>query len=760
MPSQTRKHKRLSAHDYVLALPPQAAIDEIEQRASQLTDDELATFLQKCSAAYHNTSNALVSDAVYDVLEDCLRTRCPDHPFLHSVGAAVATTAQHGVATNGTKRNVTLPYWMGSLDKIYPQRDEDRFQRWCAAHPATRAHPHTCSVKLDGVSGMLVVRPPARAGAKLTVHLFSRGDGRYGSDWSRNLRHMATLREPLRQVMHKMMAATTAADAVPFAVRGELIIPRDVFAAHAGTYATARAMVNGLLGAHRSPKPELLAQIRFVCYEMLDAPWHAVVRKFPGLTVQLDEMDAQGFDTVQQCGAKRWDRGNPTMQDLESWYHAWRASSAYDMDGVVVCVDQYTRNAAGNPDYAFAFKVRAQDQVGETVVTDVEWAISKDRYLKPTVVYAPIEIGGATFQRATGFHYKFIRDHCIGPGARVRIVRSGDVIPKVEAVLAPASSSEPLLPAQPHTLSASGIDAIADGAAAATEDGDFAQAALLFFFKTLKVHGVSRKMVARFVEHGFTDPLVILVLPAEALVGWSGVQQKTATATVASMQRAMHDATIEQWIVASNCLGRGMGVRRVHDVLQRAPWIVYPHDDPRVASAIHEHVGSSSSSSSGSTFASEEDALCAALRPVLIATKGFQSTTIHHICEHLPQLRAFWNRLHHAFPEVVTKLLSTLDAAQTADVAASDDAAAAGALAGTAVLLTGFRDAAIVQRLTAEGASVATTVAQASLVLCKDHTCHNKKTSEAQRRGIPLRTKHDWEDAAQHNLLKTLFANH
>lgn len=46
-----------------------------------------------------------------------------------------------------------------------------------------------------------------------------------------------------------------------------------------------------------------------------------------------------------------------------------------------------------------------------------------------------VTISGATINNVTGHNAKFMEDHGIGMGTRLRIIRSGEVIPKVDAVL-------------------------------------------------------------------------------------------------------------------------------------------------------------------------------------------------------------------------------------------------------------------------------------------------------------------------------------
>ena len=46
-------------------------------------------YITRCKAAYYNTDSPLVSDALYDTLEESLRAVAPGHPLLDTVGAPV-----------------------------------------------------------------------------------------------------------------------------------------------------------------------------------------------------------------------------------------------------------------------------------------------------------------------------------------------------------------------------------------------------------------------------------------------------------------------------------------------------------------------------------------------------------------------------------------------------------------------------------------------------------------------------------------------
>ena len=100
------------------------------------------------------------------------------------------------------------------------------------------------------------------------------------------------------------------------------------------------------------------------------------------------------------------------------------------MDGLII-----TRNStfapvsSGNPKHSVAFKVNSFGQ--ETVVKSVDYQITKYGKLIPLVRCEPVTINGASVSNVTGNNAKFIVDNRINVGTRVRIILSGEIIPKM-----------------------------------------------------------------------------------------------------------------------------------------------------------------------------------------------------------------------------------------------------------------------------------------------------------------------------------------
>ncbi len=124
----------------------------------------------------------------------------------------------------------------------------------------------------------------------------------------------------------------------------------------------------------------------------------------------------------------------------------WREDYEYLIDGIIVTNDKIYPRISKNPDHSFAFKQLLADEFAESFVTDVIWTPSKDGYLKPVVIIEPVELDGVIIKRITGNNAKYIEDNKIGLGAKIKLIRSGNVIPKIQEILEPASN--PLLPSK------------------------------------------------------------------------------------------------------------------------------------------------------------------------------------------------------------------------------------------------------------------------------------------------------------------------
>jgi NAD-dependent DNA ligase len=491
--------------------------------------DELAALLEEANEAYRNTNAPLLSDDIYDIAEDHLRKIAPKHPFLQRVGAL-----EHG-------DKVKLPYWMGSLDKIKDD-GEKAIAKFTKAYPGSYVVSH----KLDGNSGMLVYSPgqPTR--------LYSRGDGKEGQDLTGMLRYVKL---PHNAVGEKENVA----------VRGELIISRQNWSAIADKGANARNVVAGAMHA-KHPDPDIAKRIDFVAYELL----HPKMPFGEGLTY----LERAGFNVVWHDDV---DDDNLTVENLSKILVREREDAEYEIDGIVLMHDDVHKQPSGkNPKYAFAFKSILTQEEAEVTVSGVEWRISKDGAIKPTVVFPAVSLGGATIQRATGNNAAFIEKNKIGVGARIVIIRSGDVIPKIIRVTRPAPGGHSM-PEIPFEWNSTHVDVMVvndkdkDNGVMSAEQK---LRNLEHFAKTLSIKHVAVGTLKKLADAGHDSVAALLKLSVEDVAGLEGFQTTSATNVVAGLQKTKRDATCMEWMVASNIFGRGLGSRKIAAITRELPQIL------------------------------------------------------------------------------------------------------------------------------------------------------------------------------------------
>lgn len=344
----------------------------------------IAKQLAAASKAYYETGRPMMSDAEYDVLKEKLERLDPNHPYLQQVGAPVSEGA------------VQLPHHMPSLKKVKPD----------TLGSVKLSGPFVISEKLDGVSALWV------CGINTPPRLLLRGDGSVGQDVSFLIKHIQGL---------KQCGLTNSV-----AVRGELIVPK-------ATVPAARNWVNGLIH-QKAPSVADLNKIHFVAYSVYQP--RDLTR-----SQQMTWLENQGFEVAWYTSVGSLEAGV-----LSTLFKSRRTESIYECDGIVVGTNSIPLvTTEATPKDAFAYKEAVDDQRAETTVIDVEYASSRTGQWIPRIHVEPVRIGNATIEYCTGFNAAFIEENQLGPGARVILRRSGDVIPTLDSVriVAPGGWQQP-----------------------------------------------------------------------------------------------------------------------------------------------------------------------------------------------------------------------------------------------------------------------------------------------------------------------------
>lgn len=488
--------------------------DLTEQRFCQLcqqpeliataSDNELIEFLQIANALYRG-GEPIISDKDYDFIyiED-LRRREPLHPWLHTVEPEPAFAG----------KTVDIPVIMLSTDKAYSLDDVNRW--------AGRIEKAAGELDKNFTELTFKVTPKLDGYAAFDdgEMLYTRGDGRKGQDITRVF-------ERGLQVANQGKRGLGA---------GEIVVSRSYFNDNlADFFDNARNFQASVikekeLEAHAelAIKDQAAVFYPFALLPCWTGPWQVLIGDFEHI-----------------------------IKDI--WHKV-----DYDVDGVILeIVDDELKTYMGATRHHHRWQLAYKEnlQTAEVTIRDITWQTSRSGRITPVAELEPIRLSGALLSRATAHNYKMVVEKGIGPGAIIQLARSGEVIPKIERILKPATPKLPdqnQCPSCRHNL---------------VEDGDFlvcpnnlhcpAQicSTMEHFFRVLKNNdGFGEATINRLYEHGIRSVDEIYNLKNAEAFEAMGFGPKQSQNLVDQLQRSRSEG-IEDWrfLAAFGVFRMGLG---------------------------------------------------------------------------------------------------------------------------------------------------------------------------------------------------------
>jgi len=498
---------------------------------------ELETAIKYCADKYYNKSVSAVEDAVYDMMIDFLQLKAPKSSVLKTVGAKVTANSK-----------VSLDYWLGSMDKIKPP--SNHLETWMNKYKP----PYILSDKIDGISVLIIYRNNG------TINMYTRGTSSKGTDISHLVKYMNLPNvDSVREYFHPTKN---------IAFRGEAVISKDLFDSKwADEFKNARNMVSGCL-LSKKINPQIASDIEIIVYEIVD-PQFDIVKQFK----IIKELEFN-------CVHYKVNNTLLTFDYLSEYFIKRRNKSKYMIDGIIVTNnDEHKRNKTGNPEYAFAYKDVLEEQKAITKIQGIDWNISKDGYIIPTLLLEPCHVAGIEIKRVTGNNARNVVDNNLGEGAIVEIIRSGDVIPKIIRVIKPGKV---VLPKGKWSWSSTDVDIIVDDA----DDINILKKNIYFFFSTLKAKGLGEKIVDKLYNAGYDSVIKLLSMTKTELMNnnMDGFKEKTIDNILNSIKTSTINITLAQLMTASNKLGHGLGLERMKTITNNIPnlldnYKVWTHKD-------------------------------------------------------------------------------------------------------------------------------------------------------------------------------------
>jgi DNA ligase (NAD+) len=500
--------------------------------AAEKRAEELRRELAVHNRRYYVLDDPLIGDDEYDALLDELRAIEAEHPQLRTPDSP---TQRVGAPPLDRFEQVEHHEQMLSLGNA---RNEEELRAW-----ETRVRNHlkrldigaaefsyTTEPKIDGLAISLTYEDG------VLVRGATRGDGRIGEDVTQNLRTIGSV--PLR--------IEDAPESIE--VRGEVYLPIAAFKAlnerraEAGeaTFANPR---NSAAGSIRQLDPALAAErpLSVWCYGIgaargLDLATHMEEVEWlsaRGFKVNPDTEHHQGVESVvKRC----------------HWWEQRRESLDYEIDGVVVKVDERALwrelGVVGRePRWAIAWKFAPT--TATTKMLDVVWNVGRTGHLVPFAMLEPVHVGGVTVSTATLHNEEDLARKDVRVGDEVVVMRAGDVIPQVVSPMVQKRENKSARkPKPPKRCPACGTDTVKPEGAVFTIcpnrtgcPGQSFQHVKHFVSKgAMDIDGLGEKQAMRFLEEGLiADVADIYELGEERLVGMDRFAEVSARNLLAAI---------------------------------------------------------------------------------------------------------------------------------------------------------------------------------------------------------------------------------
>ena len=373
--------------------------------------EALAEQIAHHSHLYYNEATPEISDAEFDALWDQLKSLDPNHPQLRRVGAPIPP--------GSVKVEHRFP--MRSLDKATENDEVAHFVAETTAH----GRRFIAQPKLDGSALSLEYRRGR------LVRAATRGSGERGEDVTSNALRIPNIPDRL----------SWEGDCH---IRGEVVMHLDIFREkYAEIAPNPRNLAAGSL---RQKNIEAgkgdASDLMFYAYDVLFVPNS---EKHPDSPDALDfENDSESIVWLRSVGITpaeevvvTGEEDEDTTQALLAQTVHWtqnRGGASWEIDGVVFKLDNLAKRAllgqtAHHPRWALAWKFPPEEAT--TVLLDIDWQTGRTGAVTPVARVAPVVVSGVTVENTTLHNVGEVERLGISIGDKVRIVRRGDVIPKI-----------------------------------------------------------------------------------------------------------------------------------------------------------------------------------------------------------------------------------------------------------------------------------------------------------------------------------------
>jgi DNA ligase (NAD+) len=511
--------------------------------------------------AYHVHDAPTIPDADYDALVRELRALETEHPELRTDDSV---SLRVGAPASTVFAPVVHAEAMLSLDNVFDVSELRAWSERAAKGVGVNDEElvYVVEPKIDGLALSILYEDGRLARAA------TRGDGRVGEDVTDNVRQIKNVPDTLKGARGRVE------------VRGEVFLSKSAFhemntrQRELGLKEFANPR-NAAAGSLRQKDPAVTASraLSFLAYQLVDLDGALDFTRYVQAIYQLATW---GFLTAPETTTQV---GTSAMVERSDWFEAHRHELRYQIDGIVVKIDDLVQRAqlgftSRAPRWAIARKLPPEERT--TRLLNIEVSVGRTGRVTPFAVLDPVVVAGSTVSMATLHNQDQVKVKDVRPGDLVIVRKAGDVIPEVVAAVPEPGRRRKSPWKFPTTCPACGATLVRVGDESDTYcvnpacPAQLLQQIVHFASRgALDIEGLGEQRVAQLLSVGLINDVAdLFTLRVEDLSSLEGLGELSATSLVRAIEGAKEMALSRVLV--------GLGIRHVGPVAARELALALP----------------------------------------------------------------------------------------------------------------------------------------------------------------------------------------
>ena len=308
-------------------------------------------------------------------------------------------------------------YPMLSLGNTYNIGEIEDFVRRAEKELGEAKFTYSCELKFDGTAICLTYRNG------MLFRALTRGDGVVGDDVTANVRKITNV--PL------MLKGSGWPE--EFEIRGEILMPYESFDRlnrerienEDQPFANPRNAASGSL--------KLIDPVEVGRRGLMCTLYHIPAQSISFAT-HSEALDAAASWGLPVSDKRRIAGGIEEIEEYISYWDKERKFLPYATDGIVIKINELPyQNALGytakSPRWAVAFKFQAEEAL--TRLISIDYQVGRTGAVTPVANLSPVQLAGTVVKRATLNNEDFMTQMGIRIGDWVKVIKGGEIIPKI-----------------------------------------------------------------------------------------------------------------------------------------------------------------------------------------------------------------------------------------------------------------------------------------------------------------------------------------